>query len=186
MQTEHPIKPAAPANLAHTALRAAAARLGAVRETFSVEHRTIGAAALRVMLGATTLMMYALHFQQRAFLWGDNGVFPRDVNVTFLALGNSWSLYNLGSSDTVHALIFGAGMLVTALFTIGFMTRLTSVLFCAFTFSLYARNEILLDGGNNLLMLIAFLLMFVDTSGKRVPSLENGAPPAEPLPRPAA
>lgn len=153
-------------------------RLDAVRETFSVEHRTIGAAALRIMLGATTLMMYALHFQQRAFLWGDRGVFPRDVNATFLALRDSWSLYNVGSSETLHAAIFVAGMIVTALFTVGFMTRLTSVLFFVFTFSLYMRNEIVLDGGNNLLMLIAFLMMFVDVSGKRIPKLGEG-PPAQ-------
>ncbi len=152
-------------------------RLAAIRETFSVEHRTIGAVALRIMLGATTLMMYATHFQQRAFLWGDQGVFPRDVNATFLALKNSWSLYNLGSSDSVHASIFVLGMIVTALFTVGFMTRITSVLFFAFTFSLYTRNEILLDGGNNLLILIAFFLMFVDVSGKHVPR-RDGAPSA--------
>lgn len=155
-----------------------ARQLAATRETFSVEHRTIGAAALRIMLGATTLMMYALHFHQRAFLWGDQGVFPRDINATFLALRNSWSLYNVGSGDSLHALIFVAGMIVTALFTVGFMTRLTSVLFFAFTFSLYTRNEIVLDGGNNLLMLIAFFLMFVDVSGKRVPPA-GGPPPAQ-------
>jgi hypothetical protein len=174
MQADH--STLSPAALGRAALGAAAGRLAAVRETFSTEHRTIGAAALRIMLGATTLMMYALHFQQRAFLWGDRGVFPRDVNATFLALRNSWSVYNIGSSETLHALIFVAGMIVTALFTVGFMTRITSVLFFVFTFSLYTRNEILLDGGNNLLMLIAFFLMFVDVSGRRIPSAATGAP----------
>jgi hypothetical protein len=143
--------------------------LAAIRLFMSVEHRTIGAVALRVMVGSATLALYAFHLQQRAFLWGSNGVFPRDVSSMFLSLKSSWSLYNLAPNETWESALFILGMVVTALFTAGFSTRVTSVLFFVFTFSLYTRNEILLDGGNNLLILIAFFLMFVDSSGKHIP-----------------
>jgi len=150
--------------------------LAALRAFLAVEHRTIGAAALRVMLGSTTLAMYAFHFQQRAFLWGANGVFPRDVSNMFLSLKSSWSLYNLAPNEAWETALFIIGMIVTALFTAGFFTRVTSVLFFVFTFSLYTRNEILLDGGNNLLILIAFFMMFVDSSGRHVPGRGASAP----------
>jgi hypothetical protein len=151
-----------------------------LRLFFSVRHRTIGAVILRVCLGFNTLVMYALHFPQRAFIWGDQGVIPLAVNSTFLQMRHSASLYDISGSDQVHAVIFLAGIFVTGLFTVGFQTRVTSVLFFIFTFSLYARNEIVLDGGDNLLILVAFFLMFVDVSGKYIPGRADEAPPQNP------
>lgn len=148
-------------------LGAFAQALSRVRRFMSTRHRLQGARLLRITLGFNTLLMYALHFQQRAFIWGDHGALPHDVNAIFLQMRNSYSLYGLSTSERAHDAIFIAGMCVSALFVVGVAPRVMSVLFFVFTFSLYARNEIILDGGDNLLIIIAFLLMFLDTSGRQ-------------------
>ena len=135
-----------------------------VCNTLSYEHRATGAALLRIALGTNMLVLYALHFRQRGFIWGDNGVLPRYVFDPYVGIRHSLSLYQLGKSDTLHEILFFGGMGATALFISGFAPRLMSVVFFIFTWSLYTRNEIILDGGDNLLILVAFFLMFVDTS----------------------
>lgn len=131
-----------------------------LRAFASVKHRTIALSLLRICLGGTILVYYAQHVFQREFLWGDNGVVPYS---TFREMTQgSLSLYLLFRSPIYHTLIFYVGALVTIAFILGFRTRITSVLFYVFTWSLYTRSWFLLTGGDNLLYLIAFYLMFTE------------------------
>jgi hypothetical protein len=50
------------------------------------------------------------------------------------------------------------------MFAAGLFTRVTSILFFIFTWSLYQRNAYALDGGDNLLVIIAIYLIFADLS----------------------
>jgi hypothetical protein len=133
-----------------------------LRAITSVKHRTIAASLLRICLGTTILVYYAQHLLQREFLWGDNGMLPYATFVNIMRAQHNLSLYLLSASPRLHTLIFYLGMLVTIAFTLGYKTRISSVLFYVFTWSLYTRSWFLLTGGDNLLYLLAFYLMFAD------------------------
>jgi predicted DCC family thiol-disulfide oxidoreductase YuxK len=74
----------------------------------------------------------------------------------------NFSLYMLSSSHVYEVAVFYTGFLVTIAYTLGYRTRIASVLFWLFTYSLFQRNPFLLDGGDNLLYLLAFYMMFTD------------------------
>lgn len=128
----------------------------------SRKNRTIGVSLLRVALGTIILAVYVHHIALRGFLWGDQGVISYPDFVQLMHMRRSFSLFLFSSNPMFGTLVFYAGMLVSLAFTLGFMTRITSVFFYIFTWSLYTRNPFCLDGGDNLLYLLAFYLMFTD------------------------
>jgi hypothetical protein len=144
-------------------------RSNAIRRYLSVRHRTVATSLLRVTLGLNMLVLYVMHFPEREFIWGDHGVLPIASAKVVYAAGHRWSLYYLSPAPLVHAALFWGGFVVTVLFVVGVAPRLMSVLFFVASWSLYARNPLLMDGGDNILILMAFLLMFVDTSGRFAP-----------------
>ena len=170
--------PAEPAVLLHQ--RARAHGLRALRENLSVKHRLIGLALLRVSLGLLKLDFYVRHIAQRAFLWGNQGVVPFSTFLNIAEGRRGLSLYLLASRPAVGEAIFWLGVLVTIAFTVGYRTRLSACLFYVFTWSLYSRNPFVLDGGDNLLYLMAFYLIFADCgahfsvdAAHRAPRREN-------------
>jgi len=126
-----------------------------------IPRRLRGVAIIRVVLATTVLSNMLSHFREWGYLWGNNGVLPFATFHNFNQMRHSFSLYALSSNDKYEVFIFVLGILVSALFLVGWKTRITSVLFYVFTWSLYQRNPFVLDGGDNLLYLFAFFLMFV-------------------------
>lgn len=135
---------------------------GQIRTHLSVQHREIGMSLLRIALGINILFLYAVHAFQYQFIWGNNGIVPYSLFLSQMTELRSWSIYELSGSDLFGMAVFGIGLLVTVLFTVGLFTRLSTVAFYIFTWSLYCRNEWVLDGGDNLLYLLAFYMMFAD------------------------
>ncbi len=131
--------------------------------TLSVEHRAVGVAIVRILLGANVFFLYITHFRQWSFIWGDDGVFPYPAFFLAMHFQHNLSLYEIGTSPQLHFAIFVTGIIVTTLFTLGYCTRISAVLFYIFTWSLYSRNPIVLDGGDNLLYLLAIYLIFCDS-----------------------
>ena len=129
----------------------------------SVPRRTRGAAAIRMVLAATTLANMLSHLKEWRYLWGNDGVLPFATFRDFSHMRHALSLYTLSSSNRYEYVVFGLGLIVTSLYLVGWKTRITSVLFYVFTWSLYQRNPFVLDGGDNLLYLFAFFLMFVQS-----------------------
>lgn len=132
----------------------------ALQAWLSEEHRTIGLAFMRFTLGMVTLIFYAQHLLQFGFLWGENGVVPFRTALSLRQLGVH-SVFLISAKWNPY--IYVIGLAVTFCFTVGYRTRLTSILFYIFTYSLYMRNPLLLDGGDNLLFLLAFYMMFTDS-----------------------
>lgn len=108
------------------------------------------------------LAFYASHLFQFRLLWGVHGIIPFPL---FLAgiQHHSFSLYRFASSDWIGYCIFALGFFVTLAYTVGYKTRIFSILFYIFTWSIYTRNPDLLDGGDNLLYLMTFYMIFVDS-----------------------
>lgn len=157
--------------------------LGSWRRQLSQEHRTIGVAIVRVGIGLTVLVFYLTHLRQGAFLWGDNGVIPFHTFTAFYKpQGGSLSLFQISSNVVYERALFLASVVVTALFTLGLYTRTVSVLFWLTTWSVYMRNPYLLDGGNNVLYLVAFYLMFTDCGRHFSLDQARSASPAAPSP----
>lgn len=130
------------------------------REMLSVERRLVGVSLMRVGLGTIILAVYSQHIMQFRFLWGNNGVVPYSLFKEILLVNRERSLFAI--SPSLNTLILILGVASTVMFTIGLYTRVSSVAFYVFTFSLYTRNPFLLDGGDNLLYLLAFYMMFTD------------------------
>lgn len=128
----------------------------------STPHRTYAASTLRVGFGIITFLLYAMHWRQRLFLWGPNG--QLDVGYYRLASGDyPLALYGWFNTVGWTDLLYTAGMLVSILYAIGFVPRLTAIVFYVLTAALYDRNTLSLDGGNNVLILLSLYLCFADT-----------------------
>lgn len=104
-------------------------------------------------------MMYAQHTVEFGFLWGQNGAYPEP---TFKAINHLPSLFALSSSTWFAAALYAVGAGVSVAFTLGWHTRITAPVFWLTTWSFYARNPFVLDGGDNLLYLLAFYMIFAD------------------------
>lgn len=139
-----------------------ATSLASLRGTFAVPQRTVGLSLLRLALGAITLINYLTHLYERPFIWGNDGQIPFAAFVAAMHRSGSFSLYQLSSSPLYSVGLFYLGLVVSFLFMVGYRTRLTSVSFFLLTWSLQQRNTIILNGGDNLLILLAFYLMFTD------------------------
>ena len=129
----------------------------------SQERRLTGVALARIGLGSLLSIYYALHLLQRDFLWGPDGLYPLKLLLQSIGQTHAYTLYQFSSTDWYFNLIFFCGLIVSALFALGVQSRLTSVLFFVFTWSLYQRNYLAIDGGDNIAFIIAFYMMFADT-----------------------
>ncbi|SFX35778.1 Predicted thiol-disulfide oxidoreductase YuxK, DCC family [Thermoactinomyces sp. DSM 45891] len=124
----------------------------------------IGASLIRIAFGCIILYMYCMQYQQRHILWGPNGIidFPDFVKETFYT--GSFSLYQLSSSSLYFEVIFHLGILIALLFTLGYRGRIISILNFVFVWSLFARNGIISDGGDNIIRILLLYLLFADTT----------------------
>lgn len=138
--------------------------LSSAAQSASVRRRLMGVAIVRIVFGAVTAVLYGLHFPQRHFLWGADAVLPPADSSLILAQTHAWSLYSLFPSALGAECLYWLGFLISLLFAAGVFTRVTSVLFLLTTWSLYQRNAYALDGGDNLLVILAIYLMFADLS----------------------
>jgi antimicrobial peptide system SdpB family protein len=89
---------------------------------------------------------------------------PQADNALILAQTHAWSLYSLFPSALGAECLYWLGLLVSLMFAVGLFTRVTSVLFVVTTWSLYQRNSLALDGGDNLLVILGIYLIFADLS----------------------
>ena len=125
-------------------------------EFTSRENYLIGASLLRIGFGIVILYNYVLHYSQRYFLWSSDGL-----------LGTSrglFSLYALNDSLIYFDIVFHLGAIFAFLYTIGFGGKITGLFNYIFTFSLIQVSHFLSDGGDNLLYLFLFYLLFANTT----------------------
>lgn len=132
-------------------------------EFFTREDRLIAAAIVRLGLGTVLLSLYILHYDFRHFIWGPDAFVPWDMFAREIRESGSYSIYSLTRSNLAFELLFHTGLVVTALWTVGVKSRISGVLTYVFAFSLWERNGYILDGGENILIICLFFLMFART-----------------------
>lgn len=124
----------------------------------------IGSSLTRISFGLLITYFYLIHYSQRHFIWGPNGLQPHERLQEELAATNNISLYQFSDSPLFFEIIFHLGLLVAIIFTLGYKGRMLSILNFIFTWSIQHANVIILDGGDNVMRIILFYLIFANTT----------------------
>lgn len=133
-----------------------------LKNYLEIEHYLIGASVLRIGFGFHIVYSYLVHLFQRNYIWGPEGILP--LKILNIDSKNVWSLYKFSNNELYFNIIFFLGLLIAILYLVGFQTRITGILNFIFIWSLYERNPFTLDGGNNVLSICLFFLMFANVS----------------------
>ena len=128
------------------------------KTVFGIDLRTL--ALFRI---ATALMILAdLCSRSRDLTahYSDAGILPR---VALLQLSSGWppSLHMLSGSAAIQAVLMTIAALIALAMLVGYRTRLATVASWLLLASLQARNPLLVQGGDNLLLLLLFWGMFL-------------------------
>ncbi|MFD8141456.1 hypothetical protein [Streptomyces sp. NPDC059708] len=118
-----------------------------------------GAGAARVLLGFVGFMYYASHYGDRHFLFGPDAVLPWARFVSDVHDMHTFSLYTLSASPLWFEAVFHAGMAAALAVTVGVGGRAVLAAHWILLWSLYQRQIILLDGGDNLAYLVLPMLL---------------------------
>ncbi|MGI9595458.1 MAG: HTTM domain-containing protein [Acidimicrobiales bacterium] len=129
---------------------------------FEVDLRAI--AAVRVGLGVVLLIDLARRFGDLGRWHGDDAIYPLDLAVA--DSGPTISIHLLTDSTAIHATLFVVAILAAVAMTIGWKTRVATVLSWALLVSLHQRYWLLQDLGDDLLVLTLFWVMLAP-AGRR-------------------
>ncbi|MEJ8548114.1 DCC1-like thiol-disulfide oxidoreductase family protein [Brevibacillus borstelensis] len=128
------------------------------------EEFLIGASLARIGFGFILLYMYLIHYAQRYLLWSDAGLIDHATYMASSTKDGAFSLYMLSPSLGYFDLIYHLGIVVAILYLIGWKGRFISILNFIFTISLIDRNVLISDGGDNIMRLILFYLLFANAT----------------------
>ncbi|MEU3931115.1 HTTM domain-containing protein [Streptomyces sp. NPDC029044] len=141
-------------------LRARASRsLTSLDRLGSTSFAVLGVSGTRVLLGFVGFMFYASQYADRHYLFGPSGVESWSRFRTVLEETGTFSLYAVSTSTAWFELVFHLGMLLALAVTLGVGGRPVLALHWVFLWSVYQRDQFLLDGGDNLAYLVIPMLM---------------------------
>ncbi|MFD8915494.1 HTTM domain-containing protein [Streptomyces sp. NPDC059575] len=155
--------PATPTPCGPTDRKAArwlALRCGALWELLTGRPVSLYAASvLRIGYGLLYLVFLLREFPHRDEIWGPGSPWtPALARQLFDQTG--WnSVLTLSDDPAWFQLCYALAVVTSALFMLGWRTRITSVLFAVVVTSFHARAIFMTDGGDNLLLLMAFYLV---------------------------
>ncbi|PTM56496.1 DCC1-like thiol-disulfide oxidoreductase family protein [Desmospora activa] len=129
-------------------------------------HHLIGVALFRIFTGVGISFYLIYHWPERHLLWGDTGLWPREVYLAEAADRGIWTLFHLTESPWLLEAVYGGGLVVSFLFTIGLWTRPLSIAVFLVFWSLYYRNTNVPNGGDNLIRIQLFFLMFTQAGAR--------------------
>jgi predicted DCC family thiol-disulfide oxidoreductase YuxK len=138
------------------------------REYLSEDRFLIGASLLRICIGLLLIYHYLIHYGQRYFLWSGAGI--NDYSEQYLL--STLSLYNMNSSLIYFDIIYHISIVASVVYLIGYKGRIISVINYVLYYSLYIRMGHISDGGDNLLVICLFFLLFVNCTVYFAPKAE--------------
>ncbi|MET9662424.1 HTTM domain-containing protein [Streptomyces sp. NPDC006510] len=119
----------------------------------------VGVSGTRVLLGFIGLMFYVSQYGDREFLFGPDGVLPWREFTERIAANDSFSLYAINSSNAWFQVIFHLGIIGALMVMLGIGGRIGLAVHWIFLWSIYERQTVLLDGGDNLAYLVIIMLL---------------------------
>lgn len=129
----------------------------------TVRRRLIGLALLRVGLGVAAVLFYLSDYANRQYFWGPNGYITPQIAKHQMSR-DLFSLYLVNDSQLWFQLVFHTGLVVAVLFTI-YGGRWLTLTHAIFMWSIYNRNQDILEGGDNLArMLLIFMVLVVSNA----------------------
>ncbi|MFF3659511.1 HTTM domain-containing protein [Streptomyces olivochromogenes] len=116
------------------------------------------ASVLRIGYGLLYLIFLLREFPHRDEIWGpDSPWTPALARQLFAQTG--WnSILTLSDSRTYFELCYALALITSALFLLGWRTRVMSLLFAVVVISFHARAIFMTDGGDNLILLMSVYL----------------------------
>ncbi len=129
---------------------------GRVDNLTSVPQRLFGLAIVRIGVGIAQLSLYTTNYLERRTLYGAQGIYPRE----YVDQSGGPNLYVLtGESSYAFEILYHAGMLACIALVAGVGGRLTVMATWATSWSLWYANPFLIDGGDNLCMVLLPMLL---------------------------
>lgn len=144
-------------------------------EWLTREHWLIGASLMRVSLGIWAIFFYLLHWPVRGLLWGPEGVLPFE---RFLKAGSYLNVFAFSRSPVYFEGVYLLAIAVAVLIVIGCRPRLMIPFHWVMIWSFQERNQLLGDGGDNLMRIVLLFLVVVNTGAYF--SITQGRRPAWP------
>ncbi|MGR3938828.1 HTTM domain-containing protein [Streptomyces sp. BRA346] len=123
-------------------------------------HAPYQAAALRIGLAFVVVVNLLREWPHRRVLTGDRSPWSWEMAGSVIAGNHAFSVLTWFSGRWWFELVYHGVIVAAVLLMLGWRTRATSVLFMAGVLSLQARNPFVLDGGDNIVRLMAVYLVF--------------------------
>jgi predicted DCC family thiol-disulfide oxidoreductase YuxK len=125
-----------------------------------------GTAALRIGYGALWTLFLLFEFDERLAAWGPGAAWTPTMERTFEAQTpmfgwtRAWLSAVAGLGGGGFEAFYALAILAGVLFTLGWRTRISSLLFCFVVIALENRSPLITDGGDNVLTLMSIFLCF--------------------------
>ncbi|MFD5873867.1 HTTM domain-containing protein [Streptomyces sp. NPDC060322] len=116
-------------------------------------------AVLRIGYGLLYLAFLLREFPHRNEIWGPGSPWTPELAQQLFDQSGWTSILTLSGSRTSFELCYAAAVVTSVLFTLGWRTRIMSVLFAVMVVSFHARSIFMTDGGDNLILLMALYLV---------------------------
>ncbi|MFE3551328.1 hypothetical protein ACFXN2_21955 [Streptomyces kronopolitis] len=126
----------------------------------------LGVSGTRALLGFVGFMYYASQYGDRDYLFGPRGVLPWNEFTSQLHDNGTFSLYSVSSSEAWFQVVFHLGMLAALAVTCGVGGRFGLAVHWGFLWSIYQRQPILQDGGDNLAYVVIPMLLLTRCYGR--------------------
>ncbi len=136
-----------------------------VRRIFSFDTRSL--AVFRISLGVVLLIDLAMRWGTLEAMQADSGILSLQTwSETVAAASNTpdplgWSLHAVNGSLTWQIVLFVVALVSAALLTLGWFTRIATIVSWILLVSLHTRNPLILHSGDTFLRLLLFWGMFL-------------------------
>lgn len=118
-------------------------------------------AAARVAVASIVLFDLLMRARDLTAHYSDDGVLPRDAWHEYYGYGWRLSLHLLSGRPEVIAVLFGVAAVFALMLLAGYRTRLATLASFVMLASLHGRNPLVLNGGDDLLVLVLLWGAFV-------------------------
>lgn len=123
----------------------------------TVARALVGMAVVRIGVGVGQLSLYLADYGDRRFLYGADGAFARSD----ISMAGGFNLYTVaGDSVAAFEVVYHLGALACLALALGLGGRLIVALTWVTSWSTWQANPMLIDGGDNLTMIVLPLLFF--------------------------
>jgi Vitamin K-dependent gamma-carboxylase len=125
-----------------------------------------GLSALRIGYGLILISILLSNYAERRLLWGPESAWTYNIFRDSEQHTGAVSLYQVSSSAVWSELLYHLMILLAVLFVLGWRTRWITPALLAAVWSWHERNPVVLDGGDNLMLLVLIYLCFAQLSAR--------------------